>query len=195
MKGITEEAMDTPGDISPTTVDEDGGESEPPQRLSLEVVVEDGDWPDAGALEALLAPVARALGAAPELAGELGHAASACIAFSTDADVRSLNARFRSKDKPTNVLSFPAQALPSDVLGLDEPRPLGDVVLAAETVAAEAHDLGIPISHHVQHLVVHGVLHLLGHDHEADSEADVMEALETRVLATLGVSDPYRSSE
>jgi probable rRNA maturation factor len=72
---------------------------------------------------------------------------------------------------------------------------LGDVVLAAETVAAEARDLGIPVSHHVQHLVVHGLLHLLGHDHESDAEADRMEALETRILAVLGVPDPYRSNE
>lgn len=187
--------MDTPGDICPTTVDEDGHESEPPSRLSLEVVIEGGDWPEAGALEALVAGVAQALETAPDLAPLLRNPASACVAFATDADVRALNAQFREKDKPTNVLSFPAQAPPFGVLGPDEPVPLGDVVLAAETVAAEAQDLGIPLEHHVQHLVVHGVLHLLGHDHESDAEAEIMEALETRVLAGLGVPDPYRSNE
>ena len=187
--------MDTPGDIGPTTVDEDGHESEPPLRLALEVVIEGGEWPPADALEALAAATARALAAAPELSDRLEAPTSACIAFATDADVRTLNAQFRAKDKPTNVLSFPAQAPPPGVLGPDEPLPLGDVVLAAETVAAEARELGIPMEHHVQHLVVHGVLHLLGHDHETDAEAETMEALETRILAALGVPDPYRSNE
>jgi probable rRNA maturation factor len=178
-----------------TVDEEDGRESEPPQRLALEVVIEGGDWPAAEALEALVARAGRALAAAPELTGLLRRPASACIAFATDADVRILNAQFRGKDKPTNVLSFPARAPPQDVLGRHEPLSLGDVVLAAETVAAEARDLGIPASHHVQHLVVHGVLHLLGHDHESDADADRMEALETRILAVLGVPDPYRSNE
>jgi probable rRNA maturation factor len=186
--------MDTPGDIGPTTVD-DGRESEPPQRLALEVVIEGGNWPAADALDALVTRAAAALEAAPELESLLRHPTTACIAFATDADVRALNAQFRGKDKPTNVLSFPAQALPQGVPGRHEPLLLGDVVLAAETVAAEARDLGIPVSHHVQHLVVHGLLHLLGHDHESDAEADRMEALETRILAMLGVPDPYRSNE
>ncbi len=93
------------------------------------------------------------------------------------------------------MLSFPAPEPPPGVLAPDEPLPLGDIVLAAETVAAEAREAGIPFEHHVQHLVVHGVLHLLGHDHESDMEAEVMEALETRILAVLGVPDPYRSNE
>jgi probable rRNA maturation factor len=186
--------MDTPGDIGPTTVD-DGRESEPPQRLALEVVIEGGNWPAAEALEALVAQAGAALETASELQSLLRRPASACVAFATDSDVRTLNAQFRRKDKPTNVLSFPAQAPPPGVLGRHEPLPLGDVVLAAETVAAEARDLGIPVSHHVQHLVVHGLLHLLGHDHESDAEADRMEALETRLLAVLGVPDPYRSNE
>lgn len=187
--------MDTPGDIGPTTTDEDGRESEPPRRLSLEVVVEEGDWPDARALGGLVAGVARALEAMPEAAILLRNPASACVAFATDAAVRGLNAQYRGKDKPTNVLSFPAQPLPSGVLEPDQPVPLGDIILAAETVLAEARDLGIPLEHHVQHLVAHGTLHLLGHDHEADKEAEIMEALETRILAALGVSDPYRSNE
>jgi probable rRNA maturation factor len=163
--------------------------------LALEVVIEGGNWPAADALDALVARAAAALEAAPELDSLLCCPATACVAFATDADVRTLNAQFRGKDKPTNVLSFPAQPPPPGALGRHEPLPLGDVVLAAETVAAEARDLGIPVSHHVQHLVVHGLLHLLGHDHESDAEADRMEALETRILAVLGVPDPYRSNE
>lgn len=194
MKGSIEDAMDTSGNIGPRTVGEDGHENEPPRRLSLEVVIEGGDWPELGALEALADDVARALEAAPELAELLRSPSEACIAFATDADVRTLNAQFRAKDKPTNVLSFPAQAPPPGVLDPDEAVPLGDVVLAAETVSAEAADLGIPPMHHVTHLVVHGVLHLFGHDHESDAEAEIMEALETRILAALGVPDPYRNN-
>ncbi|MEZ5817667.1 MAG: rRNA maturation RNase YbeY [Hyphomicrobiaceae bacterium] len=161
--------------------------------MALEVVVEGGDWPDLGELDRLVAGVARAVAQAPAVAPRLAAPAAACVAFATDADVRALNARYRAKDKPTNVLSFPAQALPEGALAPGEAQPLGDVVLAAETVAAEAKDQGIPLLHHIQHLVVHGVLHLLGNDHESDAEAEVMEALETNILAALGVPDPYRS--
>ncbi|MGE0767267.1 MAG: rRNA maturation RNase YbeY [Hyphomicrobiaceae bacterium] len=193
MKGTAEDAMDTPGDIGPTTADEDGRESEPPpRRLSLEVLVEAGEWPDPATLETMVSDVAAAVQAAPEMDDRLHHPASACVAFMTDADVRGLNARFRGQDKPTNVLSFPAQVPPAGVLGPGEPASLGDIVLAAETVAREARALGIPMEQHVQHLVVHGTLHLLGYDHEADEDADLMEALETRILARLGVPDPYR---
>jgi probable rRNA maturation factor len=163
--------------------------------LSLETVVEQGDWSAIGEPELLVTRVAAVLSRAPDVADRFGRAASACVAFSSDAEVQALNKRYRSKDKPTNVLSFPAPPLPPGMPDDDEPRHLGDVVLAAETVAAEAHALGIPVADHVQHLVVHGVLHLIGHDHETDAEAEAMEALETRLLATLGVADPYRSNE
>ena len=184
--------METPGDIGPRIVDEDGSDSEPPQRLTLEVVLEAGDWAALADADALVADVARVMAELPEMPpGQT----SACVAFSTDEAVRLLNARYREKDKPTNVLSFPAPPPPSGGLPSGEPHVLGDIVLAAETVAREARDLSIPLADHVRHLVVHGVLHLLGHDHEADDEAVVMEALETRLLAKLGVPDPYRSNE
>ena len=193
--------MATPDDSGRTgrrPADDEGPESEPPLGLSLEVVVEDGDWPDVEALEALVEEVARAMSGAADVASRLGGAATACVAFSGDDAVRALNARYRGQDKPTNVLSFPLPAPPGPPAGMalnGEPRPLGDIVLACGTVRAEAADLGIPLAHHVQHLVVHGVLHLLGHDHEAEAEAEAMEAFETRILAVLGVADPYRSNE
>lgn len=186
--------MDTPGDIGPTLLDEDGQDSEPPQRLSLEVAIEDGDWAGAGDLEALVADVAEVVSRSTVI-GAMLDPASACVAFTSDAAVRALNARFRAKDKPTNVLSFPAPPPPAGAFPEGDGVALGDIVLAAETVAAEARELGIPIDHHVRHLVVHGVLHLLGHDHEADAEAEIMEGLETKLLAELGVPDPYRSNE
>ena len=103
------------------------------------------------------------------------------VVLATDAAVRKLNKAYRGKDKPTNVLSFPA----------GDPSLLGDVVLAYGTVAREAKAENKPFQNHVSHLVVHGVLHLLGYDHEKASEAEIMEARETKILAGLGIPDPY----
>jgi probable rRNA maturation factor len=109
--------------------------------------------------------------------------------------VRTLNRDWRGKDRPTNVLSFAAL---DDVspdrppLTSGEPLLLGDIVLAFETVAAEAAAGGKPFADHLRHLLVHGLLHLLGYDHETDEEeAQRMEALETRILAGFGIPDPY----
>jgi probable rRNA maturation factor len=110
------------------------------------------------------------------------------LLFTDDAAMRELNRAWRSKDKPTNVLSFPANPPP----GAPGPRSLGDVVLAFETVAKEAEAEGKTLADHAAHLIVHGVLHLLGHDHETEAEAQAMEALEVKALARLGIADPYR---
>lgn len=103
-----------------------------------------------------------------------------------DAEGRALNRQYRGKDYATNVLSFPA-ALPD---GVDLPL-LGDLVLCAPVVAREAVEQGKPETAHWAHLVVHGVLHLLGFDHGTSVEAEVMEGEERRVLARLGLPDPY----
>ncbi|MFZ5929812.1 MAG: rRNA maturation RNase YbeY [Pseudomonadota bacterium] len=108
------------------------------------------------------------------------------IVLADDAFVRDLNRQYRNIDRPTNVLSFPADD--DDGLG---PRLLGDVVLAYETVQREADAAGKPLLDHVSHLIIHGTLHLLGFDHEDEQEAIEMEALETAILARLGVADPY----
>ena len=107
------------------------------------------------------------------------------LVLTDDQEIRTLNRTWRGKDASTNVLSFPAGEMPG------EPCSLGDVVLAAETVLAEAEDKHIPVAAHVTHLVVHGMLHLLGFNHEGCAEAEAMEALETKVLAGLGITDPY----
>jgi probable rRNA maturation factor len=125
-------------------------------------------------------------------AASLDGPAELSLVLGDDAMLRSLNGRWRGHDKATNVLSF--SALGAD-LPEGAPRILGDVVLAFETVAAEAAAQKKPLAHHLQHLVVHGVLHLLGFDHETATEARRMEALEITVLAQLGVPDPYRSRE
>lgn len=109
--------------------------------------------------------------------------AEVSLALADDAQVRVLNRDYRGKDKPTNVLSFESGDRPF----------LGDVVLALETVLAEAKDQGKKPADHLTHLVVHGVLHLLGHDHEKTSEARKMEQVEVEVLSGLGVPDPYEA--
>ena len=140
-------------------------------------------------VERLCGDAARAALAA---AGGTPRSAELSIVLGDDALVQALNRQWRGQDKPTNVLSFPvaAAALPPGA-----PRLLGDVVLAFETLAAEAAAQQKPLAHHLRHLVVHGVLHLLGFDHEAAGEAERMEALEIAVLAGLGVPDPYRVAE
>jgi probable rRNA maturation factor len=105
-----------------------------------------------------------------------------------DAGVRALNARWRGFDKPTNVLSFPA----SPVEKLASAPMLGDIVVAYQTTRREADDERISLGDHFVHLIVHGFLHLVGFDHEDDAEAEMMEALETRVLEGLAIADPYR---
>lgn len=110
------------------------------------------------------------------------------VRLSGDRDVRRLNRNFRGKDKPTNVLSFPAG---DQVLPRGAPLQLGDIVIAYGTVAREAEAQGKSIRDHLLHLVVHGVLHLLGYDHERPAAARRMETLETRILASFGIPDPY----
>ncbi|MBN9064288.1 MAG: rRNA maturation RNase YbeY [Rhizobiales bacterium 65-9] len=113
------------------------------------------------------------------------------VLLTDDAAIRDLNLRWRGKDKATNVLSFPAAA-PADLAAA---RALGDIVVALETVLAEARDEGKTPADHLAHLIVHGVLHLVGYDHEDDDEANEMEALETRILADLSIADPYAVGE
>lgn len=161
-----------------------GGADAAAQVLDVEIVEEAGDWSAFAPIESTIMDAVRALCAERRL--DLG-AASASIALGDDARVRELNRTYRGKDKPTNVLSFPA-ASPVEAEGTTY---LGDIILAAETVAAEAADQAVPPRHHLQHLVVHGLLHLVGYDHETAADAEEMEALETAILARLGVADPY----
>ena len=165
-------------------------DEEPPSRLSLalERVDDDGEWASVGPVDDMIAAVAQVLATAPELSDF--YPATAAVALSSNDAVRRLNAAYRGKDKPTNVLSFPTPDLP-ETLTDTEPQALGDVVLALETLIDEAAAAGIPLAHHFQHLLIHGLLHLIGYDHESDAEAEEMEALETVLLARLGIPDPY----
>jgi probable rRNA maturation factor len=143
--------------------------------IAVEVMIASQAWREA-------IPEAEAL--VRQAAGATDGVGEATVLLSDDACVRDLNARFRGKDSPTNVLSFPAGPNP---LG-----HLGDLALAFGVCESEARAQGKPLADHLRHLVVHGLLHLLGYDHEVEAEGDVMEALERSILGEMGVPDPYR---
>ena len=114
------------------------------------------------------------------------------VTFTSDEEVRALNAKWRGKDKPTNVLSFPM----ANEAELASAQLLGDIVLAHGVCAREATEKSVEVATHAAHLVVHGTLHLLGYDHETgDAEAEEMEETERRALASIGIADPYHVSE
>jgi probable rRNA maturation factor len=108
------------------------------------------------------------------------------------AESRDLNQRFRGKDKPTNVLSFPYAEIPAPARGQGGSEPIGDLVICATVVAQEAREHGKPLRAHWAHMVVHGCLHLTGYDHERVADAKVMEEKERKILRALGIPDPYR---
>ena len=118
------------------------------------------------------------------------------VRLAENEDVRALNAQWRGKDQPTNVLSFPLSD-ESDLSSASTDGPelmLGDIILARGVCIAEAAEKAVPIDQHAAHLLVHGTLHLLGYDHHDDEGAADMEARETRALARLGIADPYREA-
>jgi len=149
----------------------------------LDIIVEAPAW---NALRGVKPALRRAINAAA--APMRLPQSELAIVLTDDAAIRALNHRWRGRDKPTNVLSFPAHGVVPPGSG---PRPLGDVVIAYETMAREAQEQGLPLTHHLAHLAVHGFLHLLGYDHESDTEAETMEQLERDILARLDVPDPY----
>lgn len=153
--------------------------------MDIDCQTDDDAWcvlPDREALARQA--VEAAFGALEEAAPD----AELAVVFTGDAAMAELNRLWRGKSGPTNVLSFPAVAAANP----DLPKALGDIVLAAGVVTAEADAQGKPLANHVQHLIIHGTLHLLGHDHDEDDAAQAMERLETRAMARLGLPDPYR---
>ena len=123
-------------------------------------------------------------------AGELSFNkhAELSILLADDSTLQSLNREWRDKDKPTNVLSFPAEDI---TIGEPAGLMIGDIAISIETASREAALENKMLDAHLSHLVVHGFLHLFGYDHETDEEAEIMENLERRALADLGIADPY----
>jgi probable rRNA maturation factor len=147
----------------------------------IEVEIEDEAWRDA--LQDAETVVERAAQAALDTLPQAERSGAVAILLTDDGAVADLNTRFRGKPTSTNVLSFPAaeSAYPH----------LGDVALAYGVCAGEAEAQGKSLADHLTHLVVHGVLHLLGYDHEAEADAEVMEQMECEILRKFGVADPY----
>lgn len=145
----------------------------------IDIAVMDPRWVAAlGDTDALCAKAAGAAAAILERA----QPADLSVALMDDADIQKLNAHYRGKDKPTNVLSFAP----------DGHNPvMGDIALAYETCAREAEAKRISLTDHFVHLLVHGYLHLSGYDHQTETDAGVMEALEISALARLGIANPY----
>lgn len=165
--------------------------------MMLEIALEaEEEWDSSSSWEPRIRKAAEAAiaeSAFPQLA-EASRPVELSVRLASDEEVRGLNAHWRGKDKPTNVLSFPMLERPA-LLSLAEngpPELLGDLALALETCAREAAEKGVPLRDHAAHLIVHGLLHLAGHDHETSAaDADAMEALEIKALALLGIADPY----
>jgi probable rRNA maturation factor len=144
------------------------------KAAQIAIVVDDPKWRKQG--------LARRVDEAARLAlSSAKRSGAVTILLTKDARLRALNAQFRGKSRPTNVLAFPA----------DTPGNLGDIAIAYGVAAAEAKGEKKRLIDHAAHLTIHGTLHLLGYDHETAREAKVMEALETKLLARLGIADPY----
>ena len=163
----------------------------------IEILIEDTRWQDL-ALQQL---ADRATGATLGYLGLPLEAFEISLLGCDDTQITQLNTQFRSKPAPTNVLSWPSEdrrpkaagqrpVLPSVAKG-QGPTELGDIAIAYQTCAREAHEGNLPLEHHVLHLLVHGILHLLGYDHIEDADADLMQAVEVEILADLGIANPY----
>ncbi len=166
--------------------DPDPAPSEP--NLDIDVDVRARAWADA--FPDIEADCNRAIAAAWRLIDRVDRWHEVSVVLADDAFQASLNATYRGKETPTNVLSFPSGVDAASVPA-EAPLPLGDIVLALETVQRESAELDVPLQDHFSHLLVHGMLHLVGFDHETERDAEEMESLEVKVLATLGVANPY----
>ena len=164
--------------------------------MMLDIAIDaDPEWDSSSGWDSLVrraAEAAIAESAFPQLASS-PRAIELSVRLTGDDEVRALNAEWRGKDKPTNVLSFPQMEAEQIAMAEAEGPELmlGDLVLAREVCQREAAEKAIPLEDHASHLVVHGTLHLLGYDHHDDDSADDMESREIRALARLGIADPY----
>ena len=184
--------MITDYSLSPIVVaaDETEGSEDEPGPSCITLLIAHDAWKTIGGIEpAVLRAYSAAVSKVPAVAG-----GEVTILLTSDDAVAALNARYRGRDVATNVLSFPTPALPSALAAAGEPLPLGDIAIAYETVMREAAREAKPPILHLAHLTVHGLLHLAGFDHETDAEAELMEAVERDVLASIGIPDPYLSN-
>ena len=166
--------------------------------IEVAIQIEPG-WPEEDWQQVATRAIEAALDTSPfGWIREARFTAEISLRLTDDGEVQALNRAYRSKDKPTNVLSFPL-VQPDLFEGLansdDGEVLLGDIVLAAGVCTAEAAEKQVPVATHATHLIVHGLLHLLGYDHQGDAEAEAMEAIERSALASIGIADPYVVNE
>lgn len=168
--------------------------------MTLDISIEDSRWQDAG-LEPL---AAEAVTAVLDHFGLDPEDCEISLLGCDDARITELNAEFREKAKPTNVLSWPAEDLAAEQDGgtpqLPEADftgeiPLGDIAISYETCVREAREAGKPLADHTRHLTVHGMLHLLGYDHIRDRDAALMEGIEVLILGKMGIANPYMTED
>lgn len=152
----------------------------------IDITIEHEGWPAEKTLHALISAAVDA--AADTLHLDWEDGAELSMLFTGDEHMAQINGQWRGKAKPTNVLSFPAE---ERTIGQAAGLMIGDLVFALETIRREAAEQEKPFEHHLSHLAVHGFLHLFGYDHEETNDAEVMEDAEIRVLAKLGIGDPY----
>ncbi|MGI9369643.1 MAG: rRNA maturation RNase YbeY [Ruegeria sp.] len=162
--------------------------------MNIEITMEDGRWQGLEPLASrAAAEVLKHCGVEPEIC-------EISVLGCDDVRIAELNAEFREKPMPTNVLSWPAEDLASGVAGGNPSKPqadftgeiaLGDIAISYDTCVREANKAGKSVDDHVSHLIVHAVLHLLGYDHIRDPDATLMEAVEVEILGKMGINDPY----
>ncbi len=176
----------TPPTASITVVDDDASSDDPDPNTLLTLVMQSEAWASLGDLERIVNRAFQTVSArVPAATGR-----EVAVVLADDAELHALNGRFRGQNKPTNVLSFPPADDPAPHDSTMAP-PLGDIVIAYETVMREAEEENKPALHHFTHMIVHGLLHLAGFDHVKSADAEQMEALECEILANMDIPNPY----
>lgn len=163
--------------------------------IDVHISLEDSRW-ETVLDEPIASFIETYIGAAlnhPDVAPNLPRNVEVSVVLSNDGEIQELNHEYRGKDKPTNVLSFPQEADVFSLKHLDTCVLLGDIVLSIETIQREIVQQQKLMHHHLAHLIVHSTLHLIGYDHETDSDAEKMEALEIDILGQYTIPNPYES--
>ncbi len=183
---MTETAF-APDSVKRACDEHDGSSDEDPGPSCYHLLIAHDGWRTLDGVEPLLLHAYEACAdKLPEIAGR-----EVSLLLSSDREVAELNGRYRGQQKPTNVLSFPAAGNHLAGVSSQELGPLGDVIIAYETVMREAAILQKPALFHLAHLSVHGLLHLAGFDHQSEEDAERMERMERDILASIAIPDPY----
>jgi len=165
------------------------------KEFNVDINIEAGNWvKDLPRAEEI---IKKAVIAALHASGIAGYARSieVSVLLTNDESIQNLNRDYRHKDKPTNVLSFPLESFNAgEYSKVRDDIAIGDIIFALETIKSEALEQKKMLEHHLAHLSIHGALHLIGYDHEDDRDAEIMEALEIKILAELGISNPYEEA-